>query len=51
MDIKVVVALIGIGGVLSSALVQFWLGSRTEKEEKAYRNTEFSLSGFFKCCF
>ncbi|MDN3611635.1 hypothetical protein ACFFUP_13510 [Vibrio ostreicida] len=34
MDIKVVVALIGIGGVLSSALVQFWLGSRTEKKKK-----------------
>jgi hypothetical protein len=34
MDIKLVVALIGIGGVLSSALVQFWLGSRTEKNKK-----------------
>lgn len=33
MDIKVIMALIGLGGVFSSVLVQFWLGSRTEKKK------------------
>ena len=33
MDIKVVVSLIGIGGVLSSALVQFMLGTILEKKK------------------
>ena len=34
MDIKIVVALIGISGVLASAIVQYLLGSKMEKSKK-----------------
>ncbi len=34
MDIKVVVALMGLGGVCASALVQYYLGRQSEKNKK-----------------
>ena len=34
MDIKIIVALVGIFGVLVSACVQYFLGSKTEKGKK-----------------
>ncbi len=35
MDIKLIVALIGLVGVLSSALVQYYLGRQSEQNKKA----------------
>ena len=35
MDIKLIVALIGLTGVAASALIQYYLGSRYEKRKKA----------------
>ena len=34
MDIKVIVALIGLAGIGTSALVQYWLGRHSEKNKK-----------------
>ena len=34
MDIKLIVALIGLTGVATSALIQYYLGSRSEKRKK-----------------
>ena len=38
MDIKLIVALIGLTGVAASALIQYYLGSRSEKRKKAIGN-------------
>ena len=35
MDIKIVVALIGISGVGASALIQYYLGRQSEEIKKA----------------
>ncbi|MEJ2766047.1 hypothetical protein VV869_19005 [Photobacterium sp. MCCC 1A19761] len=35
MDIKVIVALIGITGILLSAFVQYFLGSKSELRKKS----------------